>query len=87
MGQKRRFERRELEQMLRAEGLEVEQVWQLNKAAAPLWWLNSKALGRSRLSKVSLKIFDKTIWLWRLLDKVLPWNGLSLLMVARKRAA
>jgi glycosyltransferase involved in cell wall biosynthesis len=87
MGQKRRFERRELEQMLRAEGLEVEQVWQLNKAAAPLWWLNSKALGRPRLSKVSLKIFDKTIWLWRLLDKVLPWNGLSLLMVARKRAA
>jgi glycosyltransferase involved in cell wall biosynthesis len=84
MGQKRRFDRSELEQLLRAQGLEIERTWQLNKAAAPLWWLSSRLLKRSRLSKVSLKVFDKTIWLWRLLDKVLPWNGLSLLIAARK---
>jgi hypothetical protein len=32
-----------------------------------------------------LKIFDKTVWLWRRLDVLMPWPGLSLIMVARKR--
>jgi hypothetical protein len=34
-----------------------------------------------------LKLFDKTVWLWRMLDPVLPWPGLTLVMVARKPAA
>jgi hypothetical protein len=33
-----------------------------------------------------LKIFDKTVWLWRLLDAVTPWPGLSAVVSARKRA-
>jgi hypothetical protein len=31
-----------------------------------------------------LKIFDKTVWLWRRLDWMMPWPGLSLIAVARK---
>ena len=34
-----------------------------------------------------LKIFDKTVWLWRRLDRLMPWPGLSLIVVARKRTA
>ena len=34
--------------------------------------------------KVFLKIFDKTVWLWRRIDPVLPWKGLSLIVVARR---
>jgi len=34
-----------------------------------------------------LKLFDKTVWLWKRLDPILPWRGLSLVVVARKRAA
>jgi hypothetical protein len=34
-----------------------------------------------------LKIFDKTVWLWRRIDPLLPWPGLSLIMVARKSRA
>jgi hypothetical protein len=30
-------------------------------------------------------LFDKTIWLWRLLDPVVPLPGLSLIAVGRKR--
>jgi len=37
-----------------------------------------------KLSKVFLKLFDKTVWLWRLLDPLLPWKGLSLIVIARK---
>jgi len=34
-----------------------------------------------------LKIFDKSVWLWRRLDVLLPWPGLSLLAVGRKPVA
>jgi len=32
-----------------------------------------------------LKVFDKTVWLWRRIDWLLPWRGLSLVVVAKKR--
>jgi len=34
-----------------------------------------------------LKLFDKTVWFWSRLDKLIPWPGLSLIAVARKKAA
>ena len=64
----------------------VESVVEMNKAAKLFWWLASRVLRRRSLSKVTLKVFDKTLWLWRILDRVLPWRGLSLFVVARKRA-
>jgi SAM-dependent methyltransferase len=85
MGQKRRFSRSSLAQMLEEHGFDIEHSRSLNKAAMPIWWLNSRVLGRTSLSKLSLKLFDKTLWFWRLLDFVLPWQGLSLLVVARRR--
>jgi hypothetical protein len=33
-----------------------------------------------------LKIFDKSVWIWRRLDVLMPWPGLSLLVVARQSA-
>jgi hypothetical protein len=32
-----------------------------------------------------LKIFDKSVWLLRRIDVLMPWPGLSLIIVARKR--
>lgn len=85
LGHKHRFSRVELKRMLETEGLTVEHQVQINKAATPAWLLFSK-LGSRRVNKLTLKIFDKTVWLWRLLDPVLPWPGLSLVMVARNSA-
>ena len=87
LGLKRRFRRAELQQLLEAHSLEVEAVHQINKASAPVWLLQSRIFRRKKLGKPMLKLFDKTAWLWRLLDNILPWPGLSLIMVARKRAA
>jgi glycosyltransferase involved in cell wall biosynthesis len=85
MGQLRRFDRVQIQTLLEQAGLTVESFTDLNKAGHPAWWLASKVLKRKQLSKVPLKIFDKTVWLWRLLDKVLPWRGLSMLVVAVKK--
>jgi hypothetical protein len=40
-------------------------------------------LHRRRINKAWLKFFDKTVWLWRRLDFLLPWRGLSLIVIAR----
>ncbi|MGC4053410.1 MAG: methyltransferase [Paludibaculum sp.] len=84
MGQLRRFDQKELEKMLAGAGFTVESVTQINKAGKPAWWLASRVFKRTSLSKLPLKIFDKNLWLWRPLDRVLPWKGLSMLVVARK---
>ncbi|WP_321470975.1 glycosyltransferase [uncultured Paludibaculum sp.] len=84
MGQLRRFDQRALEAQLKSAGFTVERVVQINKSGKPAWWLASKVFKRTSLSKFPLKIFDKNLWLWRPLDRVLPWHGLSMLIVARK---
>jgi glycosyltransferase involved in cell wall biosynthesis len=84
MGHKRRFERNNLVALLQGAGLKVERIRSLNKISAPSWWLYSRILRTSYINKFSLKIFDKTVWIWRRIDGILPWRGLSLILVGRK---
>jgi len=86
LGHKRRFSEAELRALVEAEGFEVAQFSQLNRVGKPAWWFYGKAIGRTQISKVTLKLFDKTVWLWRRIDAIFPWNGLSLILVARKPA-
>mgnify|MGYP005838157247 CR=1 FL=1 len=85
MGQRRRFDKSALRQLLAEAGFAIESAHQINKPGRLAWWLSSKVLRRARPSKLTLKVFDKSVWLWRLLDRVLPWPGLSWVVVARLR--
>jgi len=87
MGHKRRFSREQLEKLVTSEGFQIEKVYSLNKIGTPPWWLHSKMLGSGRINKLTLKIFDKTVWFWRRIDWILPWAGLSIVLVARKAAS
>jgi glycosyltransferase involved in cell wall biosynthesis len=87
MGHLRRFGAAQLSQMIESCGLKTTEVKQINKAGTPAWWLFGKVLGRKRISKFVLKSFDKTVWIWRRMDWLLPWPGLSLIVVAEKPAA
>jgi len=84
LGQRRRFSRSGLRAFLEQNGFQVKEMRQVNKIGTPGWWLFGKVLRRKNLSKPMLKIFDKTIWIWRRIDPVLPWRGLSLIAVASK---
>jgi glycosyltransferase involved in cell wall biosynthesis len=84
LGHKRRFERQQLEQVLTESGFQVQRAYSLNRIGTPPWWIYSKLLGRVDINKLTLKVFDKTVWLWRRIDPVLPWPGLSLVLVARR---
>ncbi len=83
MGHKRRFSPAEIRAMLEKSGFRVQELRQLNKVGAVSWWIYGKVLHRKKIAKVALKLFDKTVWIWRRLDGLMPWRGLSLIAIAR----
>ncbi len=85
LGHKRRFSEVELAQLLGATGFEIQKLYQVNKIGALSWWFFGKVLKRKRIHRVGLKLFDKTVWFWRRVDGLLPWSGLSLVAVAKRR--
>jgi glycosyltransferase involved in cell wall biosynthesis len=87
LGHKQRFKAATLAGILEAEGFAVERQYQWNKAGAPPWWLYGRLFRSKRINKPVLKIFDKTVWLWRRLDPLMPWPGLSLIAVGKKAGA
>ena len=84
LGHRRRFSKNDLSGLLGKNGLRVKEIYQLNKIGTPGWWLYGKVLHRNRINKLILKLFDKTVWIWRRIDGLLPWRGLSLIAVAVK---
>ena len=84
MGNRRRFSAPELRGLLGELGLTVAREHQINKIGALGWWFSSRILHRGHISRPALKLWDKSVWLLRRIDVLLPWRGLSLVVVARK---
>jgi glycosyltransferase involved in cell wall biosynthesis len=84
LGHKRRFRLGALRELVERSGLQLEKAYQLNKIGALAWMLYGGVLRRKSINKLTLKLFDKTVWLWRRVDALLPWRGLSLVAVARR---
>ena len=85
LGHKRRFDAGEVGRLVADAGLEVTSIRRFNSMAFLAWLLSGKLFGSTRLNRFTLKLFDKTIWIWRRLDPVLPWPGLTLFAVATRR--
>ena len=84
LGHKRRFRAAEMRSLLEARGFTVERSYNFNRAGAPPWFAYSRLFGSRNISKLILKVFDKSVWILRRLDWLMPWRGLSLILVARK---
>ena len=82
LGHKQRFDQAELRELLDKQGFRIRNTAQLNRIGTPAWWLYGKILGRKYINKLTLKIFDKTVWIWKRVDGLIPWRGLSLIAVA-----
>lgn len=80
----KRYSKKELAEALAQTGFEVEHMLNFNRIGIIGWTLNSKILRRSKMAKYQLKMYDSLVWLWRRIDWLLPWHGLSLIGVARK---
>ncbi|MBX3412131.1 MAG: glycosyltransferase [Pirellulales bacterium] len=87
LGHRRRYEREELLALATATGFAVEKIVDFNRAGVPGWALNARLLKRQRFSRVQLKLYDSLVWLVRRIDRLLPWKGLSWIVVLRRQDA
>jgi SAM-dependent methyltransferase len=83
MGHRRRYAAAELTALAEGAGFTVERLRGFNRIGTLPWLLNGRLFRRARLGRVQLKAFDSLVWLWRRVDRLLPWPGLSLLAVWR----
>ena len=79
-----RYDRKMLAAGARATGFTVEHMQSFNKASVPGWFWNGKILRRRGFSRSQLKLFDWLVPILRHTDRLLPWNGLGLIAVARR---
>jgi glycosyltransferase involved in cell wall biosynthesis len=84
LGHQRRFRVEEASRLAESDGFRLEKVHQLNRIGTLAWAAYGGLLRRKSMNKLTLKLFDKTVWLWRRIDGALPWRGLSLVLVARR---
>ncbi|HVR39748.1 MAG TPA: glycosyltransferase [Thermoanaerobaculia bacterium] len=84
VGHKRRYEKTELIDKLRAAGFEIEYVGFQNRISRLAWWINSKVLRRGGLPSAQSRVFDFFVPMFRALEGEAPSSGLSVIAVGRK---
>ena len=62
----------------------MERILEFNHVSRPSWYFTGKIAKRSRISRFQLKIFDRLVWLWRRIDRFIPWKPTSLIAIAIK---
>ncbi len=85
MAYRQRFSKPQILSLLESNGFTVEQTRELNKVGRVAWGIFGGLFGNEKINKFSLKLFDKTVWLTKLFEPLLPWAGLNLIVIARKK--
>lgn len=84
LGHHRRYSAPQLRGLFEQAGFKMEHVVEFNRISRPGWFLTSKFFGRSRISRLQLRMFDRLVWLRRRIDRFLPWKPTSLIAIATK---
>lgn len=84
LGHHRRYSERELRSKMEAAGFVVERILRFNRVTYPAWFVNGRILRRRRFGRFQLFVFDRLVWLLRILDPLLPWPPTSLIAVGRR---
>lgn len=81
----RRYSKKDIKNKLEEAGFTVEKCWGINSISTLSWYFNSVVLKRKRMPLFQLKLLDTMIIFWKHVEKFMPFKGLSLLIVARKK--
>ena len=84
LGHYRRYSEMELRKKMEAAGFQVDRILHFNRVTRPGWWLNGRVLKRRHFSRFQLWWFDRLVWLWRKIDRFLPWPSVSIIAIGRK---
>ncbi len=86
LGHHRRYTPTTLRQAIETAGLELKSLKGFNAISTPAWLVSAKLMGRTRLGGWPLAILNATTWLWRRIDRFLPWPSLSLVAIASRES-
>jgi glycosyltransferase involved in cell wall biosynthesis len=86
VGHVKRYTRGSLLEELTFAGYTVEHIIDFNRVGVLAWIMNAKIFRRTRISKLQMKIYDSLTWMWRVIDPIIPWPGLSLVAIAARHA-
>ncbi len=84
LGHYLRYSKAQLRTRLEGVGFQVEEIIEFNRISRPGWFITGKILKRSTLARFPMRVFNKLVWLWRKIDKTLPWDSVSIIAIARK---
>ncbi len=84
IGHVRRYDQERLTALFTNLGYEIEELFTLNKIGVIGWWYRGKVAKQQAIGRFGLKVFNVLVPVFKLIDPLLPWKGLSLVIVARK---
>jgi hypothetical protein len=84
IGHFRRYSKAELEEKMRTAGLKVERQFYFNKAGVIAWWVSNTLFGQRCITSWQLRVYNMLTPVFRVLDRCLPIQGLSTVVVASK---
>ena len=85
LGHYRRYSHDQLRGVMQEAGFDVEQILDFNRISRPGWYVKGKLLKQSRIARSQIKLFDRLVWLWRRIDRLLPWHPTSIIAIGVKR--
>jgi glycosyltransferase involved in cell wall biosynthesis len=84
LGHYRRYSHEELKKKMEQSGFRVERIIDFNRISRPPWYVSGRILKRTTLGSGQMKLFDRFVWLWRSIDRYLPWPPTSIIAIAVK---
>ena len=84
IGHIRRYDQDQLQSLFTNLGYEIDELFSLNKIGVLGWWYRGKVAKQQAIGRFGLKAFNVLVPIFKLIDPILPWKGLSLVIVARK---
>ena len=84
LGHYRRYTKEGLREVLRDPGFRVVELFSFNRVTVPGWYWNARILKRKHFGRIQLKLFDSLVWLWRRIDRFIPWGGTSLIAIVER---
>jgi len=85
LGHFRRYDMDSFAGRLNEAGFHVETLFSMNKVGVIGWLINGRILRRKTLGRFQLKMFNAMVPVLKVVDPILPWTGLSLIVVAKKK--
>jgi glycosyltransferase involved in cell wall biosynthesis/phospholipid N-methyltransferase len=81
LGHRRRYTPATLAKLAADAGFEIRQLVHFNRVGRPAWWLNGKLLRRRDFGLLQIMALNLLTPLFRLVDRALPFDALSLIAV------